>query len=151
MIKYTIIKEIVGENGIRTTNNGTSTHLFILGYFLYWEIQGLLAYEFFTSWLKNEIDQDCAYGNVYGLTELNNKVLVHEQEFAQVEKTGEPKENDRLVFVTTKQQMLEVIDDWLKTVLMKSEPFEVKITQDEKGKVEFQWLGGPEKPIPDDW
>lgn len=136
MTRYMIIKEVPVAGGYVMQDEGNDTGLFMLGMFLDTEITSVMAYEYFTSWLKGEMDQDSAYGHVYALVKENGKIAVINQY---------PVEGYHLTFITTKNEMLEMIDDWLRTILRKPRPLEVVIMQDEAGKVSFKWLGKGEE------
>ena len=78
--------------------------LYILAKFLANEVFKGMPYDFFTKWLKGDIDNSDAYGNAYGLEGLKDKVYVC------YSFDNEEKEN---CFITTKEKMLDIINRWM--------------------------------------
>lgn len=119
-----------------------------LAEFLCTEINGNMSYDFFTGWLKDEYNQDSAYGDGYGLTVYNDKVLVHLQtHIAAVE----PEDEACIKFITTKTQMLTIINNWVKFVFAYKDtgmPKEVLLTQNVDGQVTIKIAEDKQKVQP---
>lgn len=100
--------------------------LYMLGAFLARAIMGDLSYNFFTDWLKGKYEQDEAFGNAYGLRERDGKVYPGF--------IWDPEEEHFKYFGTTKEYMLQLIDDWVQVIIQK--PNTILMTK-KNGTIEF--------------
>ena len=88
------------------------------------------SYEMFTQWLKGKEHQDYnrVSGEVYGLVERDGRVYVYD-EFA-------PEEEHYNYFNTTKKNMFNIINDWIRTMYRKPRPNTIIVTE-ENEEVKF--------------
>lgn len=105
--------------------------------FLSTEVTSPLSYDYFTDWLKDKYNQNWAHGDAYALTDYRGKVLVSLQPGIS---DFEPEDEACVKFISTKEQILEVIDNWLKTIFDYKDkhhklPEEMLIEQNDIGKV----------------
>ncbi len=92
--------------------------------FLLYSVDTDWSYEMFTLWLKGKEHLDCdrVSGEDYGLVERNGRVYVYD-EFG-------PEEELYSYFNTTKKNMFNIINDWVRVRYRKPEPNTITITEE---------------------
>ncbi len=110
----------------------------ILGCLLKSEIGG----DLFIGWLKGKFKGISASGNVLTMREEPDKTISVYFQWDVDEIYEHPERKKDLIFNTTRENLLKIIEDWCKVYFQKDEGLpeadEILITQDEYGKVEIK-------------
>lgn len=107
----------------------------ILADFLISESYSFGYCNWYKSWLKE--GGEFVLGKVYELNAVGaEKILVNEQEFLSGNEN--PTENDPFVFVTTRRQLIDILDRWINIISYRPQPKEIDIIQENDGSIIFK-------------
>lgn len=114
--------KIKNEGEIRYVSEWDDETIAMLANFLYSAIRTDWSYDAFTNWLKHkEIGDRGVYGEIYGLEEHNGRIYVID--------TFDSEEERYKYFNTTRENMLRIIDDWVRIICQRPEPSTIIVTE----------------------
>jgi Bacterial EndoU nuclease len=120
----------IHKQGIRSYNiiENNSQDLYILAYFLSFEIWGWRSYTLYTNWLKSLPSKKIIGGNDCRLVKADGNVILYFEEDVRHYKSYKDVP-DLHYFSVTPGDLITIIEQWVKLVFINSFPSEITITQ----------------------